>query len=176
MVLESLEHALERGASIYAEVIGQASTSDAYHIAAPHPDGLGAIRTMKWALEDAHIHPEEIDYINPHGSSTPLNDCMETKAIKEVFGSHAYKVAISSTKSMLGHAMGASGTIEAIACILAIRNGIIPPTINYEFPDPECDLDYVPNTARKHTVNTTLSNSFGLGGQNACLVIKRYQE
>ena len=176
MVLESLDHALERGASIYAEVIGQASTSDAYHIAAPHPDGLGAIRTMKWALEDAHIHPEEIDYINPHGSSTPLNDCMETKAIKEVFGSHAYKVAISSTKSMLGHAMGASGTIEAIACILAIRNGIIPPTINYEFPDPECDLDYVPNTARKHTVNTTLSNSFGLGGQNACLVIKRYQE
>jgi beta-ketoacyl-acyl-carrier-protein synthase II len=176
MVLESLDHALERGASIYAEVIGQASTSDGYHIAAPHPEGLGAIRTMKWALEDAGIQPEEIDCINPHGSSTPLNDCMETKAIKEVFGAHAYKVPISSTKSMLGHAMGASGTIEAIACTLAIRDGIIPPTINYENPDPECDLDYVPNTARKQTVNAALSNSFGLGGQNACLVIKRYQE
>lgn len=176
MVLESLDHALERGASIYAEVIGQASTSDGFHIAAPHPEGLGAIRTMKWALEDARIQPEEINYINPHGSSTPLNDCMETKAIKEVFGPHAYKVAISSTKSMLGHAMGASGTIEAIACTLAIRDGVIPPTINYEYPDPECDLDYVPNTARKQTVNAALSNSFGLGGQNACLVIKRYQE
>jgi beta-ketoacyl-acyl-carrier-protein synthase II len=176
IVLESLDHALARGAHIYAEVIGQASSSDAYHIAAPHPEGLGAIRTMKWALEDAGIQPEEIDYINPHGSSTPLNDCMETKAIKEVFGPHAYKVAISSTKSMLGHAMGASGTIEAIACVLAIRDGIIPPTINYENPDPECDLDYVPNVARKQTVNAALSNSFGLGGQNACLVIKRFQE
>jgi len=176
MVLESLDHALERGATIYAEVIGQASSSDGYHIAAPHPEGLGAIRTMKWALEDASIQPEEIDYINPHGSSTPLNDCMETKAIKEVFGQHAYKIAISSTKSMLGHAMGASGTIEAIACTLAIRDSIIPPTINYENPDPDCDLDYVPNVARKQTVNTALSNSFGLGGQNACLVIKRYLE
>ena len=176
MVLESLDHALERGATIYAEVIGQASSSDGYHMAAPHPEGLGAIRTMKWALEDADISPEEIDYINPHGSSTPLNDGMETKAIKDVFGDHAYKVAISSTKSMLGHAMGASGTIEAIACTLAIRDGIIPPTINYENPDPECDLDYVPNVARKQIVNAALSNSFGLGGQNACLVIKRYQE
>jgi len=176
MVLESLDHALEREATIYAEVIGQACSSDGYHIAAPHPEGLGAIRTMKWALEDAGVQPKEIAYINPHGSSTPLNDCMETKAIKEVFGPHAYKVAISSTKSMLGHAMGASGTIEAIACTLAIRDGILPPTINYENPDPECDLDYVPNVARKQTVNATLSNSFGLGGQNACLVIKRYQE
>jgi len=176
MVLESLDHALERGATIYAEVIGQASSSDGYHIAAPHPEGLGAIRTMKWALEDADISPEEIDYINPHGSSTPLNDSMETKAIKKVFGDHAYKVAISSTKSMLGHAMGASGTIEAIACTLAICDGVIPPTINYENPDPECDLDYVPNVARKQTVDAALSNSFGLGGQNACLVIRRYQE
>jgi 3-oxoacyl-[acyl-carrier-protein] synthase II len=176
IVLESLEHALDRGAPIYAEVIGQASTSDGFHIAAPHPEGLGAIRTMKWAIEDARIQPDEINYINPHGSSTPLNDSMETKAIKEVFGSHADKVAISSTKSMLGHAMGASGTIEAIACILAIRDGIVPPTINYEYPDPECDLDYVPNLARKLTVNVTLSNSFGLGGQNACLVIKRFEE
>jgi 3-oxoacyl-[acyl-carrier-protein] synthase II len=131
---------------------------------------------MKWALEDADIDPSEIDYINPHGSSTPLNDGMETNAIKEVFGDHAYKLAISSTKSMLGHAMGASGTIEAIACTLAIRDNIVPPTINYETPDPECDLDYVPNVARKQTVNAALSNSFGLGGQNACLVIKRYQE
>ncbi len=176
MVLESLDHALERGATIYAEVIGQATSSDGYHIAAPHPEGEGAIRTMKWAIEDAGLAPEEIDYINPHGSSTPLNDSMETNAIKEVFGEHAYKLAISSTKSMLGHAMGASGTIEALACTLAIRDGIIPPTINYEFPDPECDLDYVPNVARKQTVNAALSNSFGLGGQNACLVIKRYQE
>jgi len=176
MVLESLEHALNRGATIYAEVIGQASSSDGYHIAAPHPEGLGAIRTMKWALEDAGIDPTEIDYINPHGSSTPLNDSMETHAIKEVFGDHAYKLAISSTKSMLGHAMGASGTIEAIACTLAIRDGIIPPTINYETPDPECDLDYVPNIARKQNVSAALSNSFGLGGQNACLVIKKFQE
>ncbi len=176
MIIESLDHALARGATIYAEIIGQASSSDGYHIAAPHPEGLGAIRTMKWAIENAGILPEEIDYINPHGSSTPLNDSMETKAIKEVFGDHAYNLAISSTKSMLGHAMGASGTIEAIACTLAIRDGIVPPTINYENPDPECDLDYVPNVARKLTVNTAMSNSFGLGGQNACLVIKRYQE
>ena len=176
VILESLDHAIARGADIYAEVIGQASSGDGYHVAAPHPDGLGAIRTMKWALHDADISPEEIDYINTHGSSTPLNDYLETKAIKEVFGSHAHKVSISSTKSMVGHAMGASGTIEAIACILAIRDGIIPPTINYEYPDPECDLDYVPNIARKQVVNTALSNSFGLGGQNACLVIKRYQE
>jgi len=176
MVLESLDHALARGAEIYAEVVGQASSSDGYHIAAPHPEGLGAIRTMNWALQDAGISPDEIDYINTHGSATPLNDCMETKAIKEVFGSYAYSLAISSTKSMLGHAMGASGTIEAIACTLAIRDGIIPPTINYQNPDPECDLNYTPNTARQQTVNAALSNSFGLGGQNACLVIKRYQE
>jgi beta-ketoacyl-acyl-carrier-protein synthase II len=176
MVLESLEHALARGATIYAEVIGQASSGEGYHLAAPHPEGLGAIRTMKWALQDASIVPDDIDYINTHGSSTPLNDCMETKAIKEVFGSQAYKVAISSTKSMLGHAMGASGTIEVIACVLAIRDGLIPPTINYENYDPDCDLDYVPNFARKQTVKVALSNSFGLGGQNACLVIKRYQE
>jgi beta-ketoacyl-acyl-carrier-protein synthase II len=176
IVLESLDHAQKRGAPIYAEVVGQASTSDGFHIAAPHPEGLGAIRTMKWAIEDARIQPDEIDYINPHGSSTPLNDSMETKAIKEVFGPRAYEVAISSTKSMLGHAMGASGTIEAIACTLAIRDGIIPPTINYEYPDPDCDLDYVPNVGRKQTVNVAMSNSFGLGGQNACLVIKRYEE
>jgi len=176
IVLESLEHALARGATIYAEIGGQSSSADGYHIAAPHPEGLGAIRTMKWALEDADITPDQIDYINTHGSSTPLNDAIETKAIKDVFGDHAYHLAISSTKSMLGHAMGASGTIEAIACTLVIRDGIIPPTINYETPDPDCDLDCIPNQARKVEVNMALSNSFGLGGQNACLVIKRYQE
>jgi 3-oxoacyl-[acyl-carrier-protein] synthase II len=176
MVLESLEHAQARGATIYAEIIGQSSSADGYHIAAPHPEGLGAIRTMNWALQDAGIQPENVDYINTHGSSTPLNDSIETKAIKDVFGNHAYDLVISSTKSMLGHAMGASGTIEAAVCALAIRNGIIPPTINYEYPDPECDLDCIPNQARKVNVNVALSNSFGLGGQNACLVLKKFQE
>ncbi|HBX71343.1 MAG TPA: beta-ketoacyl-[acyl-carrier-protein] synthase II [Chloroflexi bacterium] len=176
IVLESLEHAQARGAEIYAEVIGQSSSADGYHIAAPHPEGLGAIRTMKWALQDAGISPEDVDYINTHGSSTPLNDVIETNAIKNVFGEHAYQLVISSTKSMLGHAMGASGTIEAIACILAMRDGIVPPTINYEYPDPECDLDCIPNQAREKCVDIALSNSFGLGGQNACLVIKRFQE
>jgi len=176
MVLESLEHAQARGANIYAEIIGQASSADGYHIAAPHPEGLGAIRTMKWALQDAGINPEEVDYINTHGSSTPLNDPIETKAIKDVFGDHAYDLVISSTKSMLGHAMGASGTIEAAACALAITKGIIPPTINYEYPDPECDLDCIPNQAREVNVKIALSNSFGLGGQNACLLLKKFEE
>jgi len=174
VILESLEHAQKRGATIYAEVLGHSSSTDGYHLAAPHPDGLGAIRTMQWAIEDAQISPDEIDYINAHGSSTPLNDCIETKAIKHVFGKRAYDIVVSSTKSMLGHAMGASGTIEAIACVLAIRTGIVPPTINYENPDPECDLDYVPNQARKLDIRTALSNSFGLGGQNACLVLRKF--
>jgi beta-ketoacyl-acyl-carrier-protein synthase II len=174
IVLENLDHALEREATIIAEVAGHASSSDGFHIAAPDPEGCGPMRAMKWAIEDAGLSPEDIDYINPHGSSTPLNDCMETKAIKGVFGDHAYKIPISSTKSMLGHAMGASGTIEAIACILAIREGMVSPTINYENPDPDCDLDYVPNEARVTLVNAALSNSFGLGGQNACLIVKRY--
>jgi beta-ketoacyl-acyl-carrier-protein synthase II len=174
LVLENLEHALERGANILAEVIGQASSADAYHIAALHPDALGPIRAMRWALKDAGIQPEDVDYINAHGTSTPLNDETETRAIKKVFGEHAYKLAVSSTKSMIGHAMGASGALEAIACALIIINGWIPPTINYETPDPECDLDYVPNQARQQKVDVTLSNSFGLGGQNACLVLKRY--
>jgi 3-oxoacyl-[acyl-carrier-protein] synthase II len=174
LVLESLDHALARGATIYAEVAGQASSTDGYHLAAPHPEGEGAIRTMRWALEDAEVSPDEVDYINAHGSSTPLNDSIETKAIKDVFGERAYQIPVSSTKSMLGHAMGASGTLEAIACTLAIRDGMLPPTINYEFPDPECDLDYVPNQARAHPVQVTLSNSFGLGGQNACLVIRKF--
>jgi 3-oxoacyl-[acyl-carrier-protein] synthase II len=175
MVVESLEHALNRTAHIYAEIIGQSSTSDAFHIAQPDPDAEGAIRTMRWALDDAGIAPTEIDYINAHGTSTPLNDSTETKAIKAVFGKHAYKLAVSSTKSMIGHAMGASGTLEAIACVLTIIHGIIPPTINYSTPDPECDLDYVPNQARKQAVHFTLSNSFGLGGQNACLILKKFE-
>ena len=174
VVIESLEHALKRGAKIYAEVLGHSSSTDGYHLAAPHPDGLGAIRTMQWALDDARIAPEEIDYINAHGSSTPLNDPVETSAIKRVFGSHAYKLVVSSTKSMLGHAMGASGAIEAIACALAIRTGIVPPTINYEHPDPACDLNYAPGQAIRMPVNIALSNSFGLGGQNACLVLKKF--
>ncbi|MBL7164468.1 MAG: beta-ketoacyl-[acyl-carrier-protein] synthase II, partial [Anaerolineales bacterium] len=149
-------------------------SADGFHIAAPHPEGEGAIRTIRWALTNAGIQPEDVDYINAHGSSTPLNDIMETKAIKDVFGDRAYQIPISSTKSMIGHAMGASGTLEAIACAMSIQENILHPTINYEHPDPECDLDYVPDQARQHTVDTALSNSFGLGGQNACLVLKRY--
>ncbi len=174
LVLENLEHALARKARIYAEVLGHASSGDGYHIAAPDPDASGAIRTMRWALSNAKVKPEQIDYINAHGSSTPINDLTETKAIKALFGDHAYKLAISSTKSMVGHAMGASGALEAIACTLAIYHGIIPPTINLEYPDPECDLDYVPNVSRKVNVEIALSNSFGLGGQNACLIFKKF--
>jgi 3-oxoacyl-(acyl-carrier-protein) synthase len=172
LVVESLEHAQGRGARIYAEVAGHASSSDAYDIAALHPEGLGPIRAMRWALQSAGIQPEDVDYINAHGTSTPLNDKTETLAIKKVFGEAAYDVAISSTKSMMGHAMGASGALEAVACTLAIANGILPPTINYENPDPECDLYYVPNHAVEQKVKYALSNSFGLGGQNACLVLK----
>lgn len=175
VILESLDHALARGARIHAEVLGYASSSDGYHIAAPQPDGAGAIRSMKWALEDAGISPDEIDYINSHGSSTPLNDVMETIAIKAVFGERAPNIPINSTKSMLGHAMGASGTLEALVCILSLRDNLVHPTINLEHPDPECDLDYVPHQARDHVVDFAMSNSFGLGGQNACIVFKRYQ-
>jgi 3-oxoacyl-(acyl-carrier-protein) synthase len=175
VVLERLEHALQRGARIYAEVAGQASSADAYHLAAPDPEGNGPMRAMRWALADAGLAPEDIDYINAHGSSTPLNDAGETKAIKTIFGEHAYKLVVSSTKSMIGHAMGASGALEAIACAMAITTSWIPPTINYEFPDPECDLDYAPNVKRNKQVRAALSNSFGLGGQNACLVLKKYE-
>jgi 3-oxoacyl-[acyl-carrier-protein] synthase II len=175
LIVEELEHARARGAHIYAEIVGHAASSDGFHMAAPDPEGAGPARAMAWALADAGLDPSEIDYINAHGSSTTLNDATETRAIKTVFGDHAYQVAISSTKSMLGHAMGASGAIEAIICSLAIQNGWLPPTINYETPDPECDLDYVPNHPRQVAVNTTLSNSFGLGGQNACLILKRFQ-
>ena len=175
LILESLEHAQQRGARIYAEVVGHAASADGYHMAALDPDAAGPARAMRWALMDAGLRPEEIDYINAHGTGTKQNDATETRAIKAVFAESAYQIPISSTKSMIGHAMGASGALEAIACVKTIESGSIHPTINYETPDPECDLDYVPNTTRQATVNTTLSNSFGLGGQNACLVLKRYQ-
>jgi beta-ketoacyl-acyl-carrier-protein synthase II len=176
VVLESLQHAEARGARIYAEVCGAASSSDAFHMAAPDPEAAGPIRAMRWALQDAGISPDEVDYINAHGTSTPLNDENETRAIKAVFGERAYQIPISSTKSMIGHAMGASGALEAIVCALTINESKIHPTINYEIPDPACDLDYVPNHARQQQVNVTLSNSFGLGGQNACLILKKYQD
>ncbi len=176
VVLESLEHALRRGARIHAEVIGYAASADGFHLVQPHPEGLGAIRAMQWSLQNAGISPDEIDYINAHGSSTPMNGRIETTAIKTVFGERAYQIPINSTKSMIGHAMGASGALEAIVCALSILTGRIHPTINYEFPDPECDLDYVPNTGRPHRIRTALSNSFGLGGQNACLVLKQFEE
>lgn len=176
MVLERLEVARARGARIYAELLGQSSSADSYHPAVPHPEGLGAIRAMRWALDDAGLQPEAVDYVNAHGSSTPLNDTAETLAIKQVFGDHAYRLMISSTKSMVGHLLGGAGAVESMACVLSIRDDIVHPTINYETPDPECDLDYVPNEARKARVNVTLSNSFGLGGQNACLVLGKYRE
>ena len=174
LILEELNHALARGAHIYAEVLGHASSSDAYHVAALNPDGRGPSRAMQWALDDAGIHLEEVNYINAHGTSTPMNDVTETRAIKHVFGEYAYDVKVSSTKSMMGHAMGASGALEAIACTLAIQDDLIPPTINHEQPDPECDLYYVPNEAEKSQVDIAMSNSFGLGGQNACLVLKKF--
>jgi len=176
LIVEELEHARKRGAHIYAEIAGHGASSDGFHMAAPDPAAAGPARAMRWALQDAKLNTEEIDYINAHGTSTVLNDTTETRAIKSVFGDHAYHVPISSTKSMLGHAMGASGALEAIFCTQVIQHGWLPPTINYETPDPECDLDYVPNQARQVEVNATLSNSFGLGGQNACLVLKRYNE
>lgn len=175
LVIERLEHALARGARIYAEVLGHASSSDAYHIATPSPEGHGAVRAMRWALQDAKVRPEDVDYINAHGTSTPMNDATETIAIKTLFGERAYDVPISSTKSMLGHTMGAAGAIEAIVSVLTIQHNIIHPTINYEHPDPVCDLDYVPWEPRRANVRVALSNSFGLGGQNACLVIGRFE-
>lgn len=176
LVLENLEHARARNARILAEVSGYGATSDAYHVVAPADDGNGAIRAMREALNDAHIDPAQVDYINAHGTSTELNDKSETLAIKKVFGEDAYKVPISSTKSMIGHSFGAAGAIEAIAAVQTIQTGWIHPTINQEFPDPDCDLDYVPNTKRQADVDVVLSNSFGFGGQNACLVFKKYAE
>jgi 3-oxoacyl-[acyl-carrier-protein] synthase II len=174
VVLESLEHARARGARVYAEVLGGASSADAYHVAAPDPQGAGAVRAMRRALRDAGVDTDEVTYINAHGTSTPLNDATETLAIKTVFGEQAYNIPISSTKSMIGHAMGGAGALEAIACAKTVETGMIHPTINYETPDPGCDLDYVPNTPRRADVRVVLSNSFGLGGNNACLVLARY--
>ena len=174
VVLESLEHALSRRARIYAEVLGGASSADAYHVAAPDPKGAGAVRAMRRALRDAGVDITAVSYINAHGTSTPLNDFTETLAIKTVFGEQAYNVPISSTKSMIGHSMGGAGALEAIACSKTIETGTIHPTVNYENPDPECDLDYVPNTPRHADVRVVLSNSFGLGGNNACLVLAKY--
>ena len=172
VILESLSHALKRGARIYAEVLGHASSSDAFHIAALDPDGSGATRSMRWALQDAHMAPEDIQYVNAHGTSTKANDAMETLAIKRIFGEHAYNLAISSTKSMLGHALGGSGAIEVIACAMSMFERVLHPTINYHTPDPECDLDYVPNEAREiPNLKNLISNSFGLGGQNATIVL-----
>ncbi|UYN90025.1 MAG: beta-ketoacyl-ACP synthase II [Anaerolineales bacterium] len=171
LVLESLEHALKRGARILGEVLGYGSTNDAFHISAPSENGRGAADCMRMALNDAGVQPGEIDYINAHGTSTPLNDKSETAAIKSVFGERAYDMAISSTKSMTGHLMGAGGALEAVFSLLAMRDGIVPPTINYEVPDPECDLNYTPNTAARKEMKTIMSNSFGFGGHNATIIL-----
>lgn len=176
VVLEELEHAIARGAKIYGELIGYGATGDAHHITTPAPDGEGAGRAMKLALDDADISPEQVDYINAHGTSTYYNDLYETLAIKEVFKEHAYHLSVSSTKSMTGHLLGATGAIEAIFSVLAINEGIIPPTINYETPDEELDLDYVPNEAKKKDVQVVLSNSLGFGGHNATLIFKKFTE
>ncbi len=175
-VIENLEHAKARNAPILAELAGYGATSDAYHVVAPREDGDGAMRAMQAALDDAGIRPEEVDYINAHGTSTKLNDASETLAIKRVFGEDAYRIPISATKSMVGHSFGAAGGIESIAAVQAIQTGMIHPTINYETPDPDCDLDYTPNEARRVDVDVVLKNSFGFGGQNACLIYKRYEE
>ena len=175
IVMEELEHAIKRGARILAEVKGFGCTSDASHLVQPKEDGSAAARAIEIALEDSGISKKDVDYINAHGTSTPLNDLVETKAIKRAFGEHAYQIPISSTKSMIGHSLGASGSLEAVVCINSITSNMIHPTINYEYPDPECDLDYVPNVARSAPVNVVLSNAFGFGGQNACVVFSGYE-
>jgi len=173
LVLEELEAARARGAKIHAEVVSYGASNDAFHIAQPDPEASGVARMMREAVATGGIEPEQVGYINAHGTSTPLGDAAETKAIKAAFGDHAYKLAVSSTKSMLGHCLGAAGALEAIACVLAIEHGVIPPTINYEHPDPECDLDYVPNVARKADLSYALSNGMGLGGHNGCVLLGR---
>jgi 3-oxoacyl-[acyl-carrier-protein] synthase II len=174
MVVESAAHAESRGAPIVAEVVGGAMTGDAFHISAPEPSGDGAARAMTRALRDAEVAPEEVDYVVAHGTSTPLNDATETRAIRTAFGDHADRLAVSSNKSMIGHTLGAAGAMSALAAVLSIRDGIMPPTINYETPDPACDLDYVPNVARKADVRVAIINGFGFGGQNAVTVFRRY--
>jgi 3-oxoacyl-[acyl-carrier-protein] synthase II len=174
LIVEALDHALDRGATIYAEVIGYAMSADAYHVTAPAPGGEGAVASMQGALRDAGLAPEGVDYINAHGTSTPYNDANETLAIKRVFGEHAYRLAVSSIKSMIGHTLGAAGAIEAAATVLSLTHGILPPTINYEYLDPDCDLDYVPNKAREVPIRVALNNSFGFGGTNATTAFRRY--
>ena len=176
VILEELEHAKKRGAKIYAEMSGYGYNGDAYHITAPCPDGDGFIRCIRMALKDAQLSPDDVDYINAHGTSTKLNDYIETLAIKEVFKEKAYKIPVSSTKSMTGHLLGAAGAIEAIFSVLSIRDQVCPPTINYESPDPECDLDYVPNIARNRAINVVMSNAFGFGGTNSTLVLRRFTD
>jgi 3-oxoacyl-[acyl-carrier-protein] synthase II len=173
LVLEELEAALSRGATIYAEVLGYGASNDAHHIAQPEPEATGVAEMMRAALQRAGVEPEQVGYINAHGTSTPLGDLAETKAIKDVFGAHAYRLAVSSTKSMMGHTLGAAGAIEAMMCVLALHEGVLPPTINYEHPDPDCDLDYIPNEARSVQVDVALSNAMGLGGHNGCVLLGR---
>ncbi|MFA6350153.1 MAG: beta-ketoacyl-ACP synthase II [Candidatus Omnitrophota bacterium] len=175
VVMETLEHAKKRGAHIYAEIVGYGMTCDAYHITAPDPEGDGAMRAIKLAMNDAKINPKDVDYINAHGTSTKLNDKIETLAIKKALGEYAKKVMVSSTKSMTGHLLGAAGGVEFVVCCLAIKDGVVPPTTNYEHPDPECDLDYVPNTARKTDVDVCMSNSLGFGGHNATLAVRKFK-
>ncbi|MBN1875316.1 MAG: beta-ketoacyl-ACP synthase II [Anaerolineae bacterium] len=175
VILERLEHALARGAHIYAEVAGYAFSSDAYHIAQPDPEGQGAQRAMRWALADAGVAPGDVDYVNAHGTGTPLNDAVETRAIKQVFGEHAYRLVINSTKSMIGHTMGGAGAIEAIVTALSLQEGVMHPTANLETPDPECDLDYIPGGVRCLEARVALKNAFGFGGQNACLVLRKWE-
>jgi 3-oxoacyl-[acyl-carrier-protein] synthase II len=176
VVLESIEHAEKRGATVLAELAGYGASSDSHHVTQPHPEGEGAARAMKWALEDAGMQPEDVVYINAHGTSTPMNDKFETIAMKRMFGDHAYNLAISSTKSMTGHLLGAAGGIEAAFSVLAVSEGVIPPTINLEDPDPDCDLNYTPNTAVKQEVQVAMSNVFGFGGHNSSLVFKSFQQ
>jgi 3-oxoacyl-[acyl-carrier-protein] synthase II len=173
LILEEREKAIKRGAKIHGEVIGYGANGDAHHITAPAPEGEGAARCMRLALKDAGLAPSDIDYINAHGTSTEYNDANETQAIKKVFGEHAFKLPVSSTKSMTGHLLGAAGAVEGVFSVLALGHGIIPPTINYENPDPDCDLDYVPNQARRADIRVALSNSFGFGGTNACVIFRR---
>jgi 3-oxoacyl-[acyl-carrier-protein] synthase II len=176
LILEELEHALNRGAKIYAEIAGYGMSSDAYHISTPSPNGEGAARCMQNAIKDADIAPEEVNYINAHGTSTKYGDEVETAAIRDVFGKHAYKLCVSSTKSMIGHLLGASGGVEAVISALCIQRSKVPPTINLDNPDPACDLDYVPHRARQLDINVVMSNSFGFGGTNGCIVLKKYRD
>jgi 3-oxoacyl-[acyl-carrier-protein] synthase II len=176
LILEERERAVARGARIYAEIAGYGANADAYHITSPAPNGEGAAGCMRLALDDAGCTPAEVDYINAHGTSTPYNDVNETQAIKHVFGEHAARLAVSSTKSMTGHLLGAAGAVEAAYTVLSVQHGVMPPTINYEHPDPDCDLDYVPNRARNAAIRVALSNSFGFGGTNACLAFRRHAE